>query len=104
MKIPQTFPFQDYSDDDPAIDKRLARWDFWKVLIKLKDEFSLTTDFTVDEFSLTTDFTVDAFLEWFEQTQGIELLLDSTSGGITDDYRIVDEQKYLVFTLKYLGD
>jgi hypothetical protein len=93
MKIPQTFPFQDYSDDDPAIDKRLARWDFWKVLIKLKDEFSLTTDYTVD-----------AFLEWLEQTQGIELLLDSTSGGITDDYRIVDEQKYLVFTLKYLGD
>jgi hypothetical protein len=91
MKIPQTF--QDYSDDDPAIDKRLARWDFWKVLIKLKDEFSLTTDYTVD-----------AFLEWLEQTQGIELLLDSTSGGITDDYRIVDEQKYLVFTLKYLGD
>ena len=91
MKIPQTF--QDYSDDDPSIDKRLARWDFWKVLIKLKNEFSLTTDYTVD-----------AFLEWLEQTQGIELLLDSTSGGITDDYRIVDEQKYLVFTLKYLGD
>jgi hypothetical protein len=91
MKIPQTF--QDYSDDDPSIDKRLARWDFWKVLIKVKDEFSLTTDYTVD-----------AFLEWLEQTQGIELLLDSTSGGITDDYRIVDEQKYLVFTLKYLGD
>ena len=85
--------FQDYSDDDPSIDKRLARWDFWKVLIKLKNEFSLTTDYTVD-----------AFLEWLEQTQGIELLLDSMSGGITDDYRIVDEQKFLIFTLKYLGD
>jgi len=91
MEIPKSF--QDYSDDDPSIDKRLARWDFWKVLIKLKDEFSLDTVYTLD-----------AFLEWLEQTQGIELLLDSTSGGITDDYQVVDEQKYLIFKLKYLGE
>jgi hypothetical protein len=91
MKIPQMF--QDYSDDDPAIDKRVARWDFWKALIKLKTEYSSTTEYEAK-----------TFLIWLENTYGLTPLLDPISGGITDDYQIVDEKKFLIFTLKYLGD
>lgn len=91
MKIPQTF--QDYSDDDPAIDKRVARWDFWSALSNLKAEYSSTTIYKPD-----------AFLIWLEEKYGLKLLIDEISGGITDDYRIIDEQKFLIFTLKHLGD
>ena len=96
MKIPQTF--QDYSDDDPAIDKRVARWDFWKALAKLKDEY-----FSIESVDANL-VTPDAFYTWVKEQYGLELTINVMFNGITDEYRIVDEKKFLIFTLKYLGD
>jgi hypothetical protein len=42
----------------------------------------------------------DDFIPWLEQSYGIQVNLDSF-GMITDSYDIVDEQKYLIFLLKY---
>lgn len=81
--------FQDFDDDDPDIKKRQARWDFWETLKKLRKEF------TEDGRS----FDADEFIIWIEDKYGFKLILNDT--GITDDYTITDEQKYLVFRLRY---
>jgi len=42
----------------------------------------------------------DGFMEHMRDTYGIQLYFDD-EGNIKRDYTIVDEQKYLVFKLKY---
>lgn len=81
--------FQDYDDEDPNVKKRQARWDFWNVLKKLRKEY--TED--------GTNFDADEFIAWVEDKYGLKLILNFT--GITDDYTITDEQKYIIFRLKY---
>lgn len=81
--------FQDYDDEDPNVKKRQARWDFWNVLKKLRKEY------TEDGIN----FDADEFIAWVEDKYGLKLILNFT--GITDDYTITDEQKYIIFRLKY---
>jgi hypothetical protein len=81
--------FQDYDDDDPDLKKRQARWDFWEVLKKLRKEFT----------DAGLEFDAGDFIAWIEEKYGFRLVLNDT--GITDDYEIVDEQKYLIFRLRY---
>jgi hypothetical protein len=80
--------FQDYDDDDADVKKRQARWDFWEVLKKLRKEFTVDREFDADDF-----------IVWIEERYGFKLILNDT--GITDDYTITDEKKYLIFRLKY---
>ena len=41
-------------------------------------------------------------MQWFRDTYGIELLLSETHlGGYSRDVNIVDEQKYMIFLLKW---
>jgi hypothetical protein len=39
----------------------------------------------------------DFMREWY----GVKMQLDTGDGGIALDYEVVDEQKYLVFMLKF---
>lgn len=87
--------FQDYSDDDPAIDKRVARWDFWKALAKLKDEYLSIESVDANLVTLDAFYT---WVTWVKEQYGLELTINVM------EYRIVDEKKFLIFTLKYLGD
>ncbi len=87
VKVPKDF--QDYDDEDPNLKKREARWDFWETLKKLRKEF--TED--------GTNFDADEFIAWVDQKYGLKLVLNFT--GITDEYTITDEQKYIFFRLKY---
>jgi hypothetical protein len=80
--------FQDYDDDDADIEKRKARWEFWETLKKLRKEFTENREFDADDF-----------IDWIEEKYGFKLVLNDT--GITDDYAVTDEQKYLIFRLRY---
>ena len=81
--------FQDYDDDDPDFKKRKERYEFWQTLKKLRKEF--TED--------GRNFDADEFIVWIEEKYGFKLILNET--GITDDYTISDEQKYIIFKLRY---
>jgi hypothetical protein len=87
VKVPRDF--QDYDDDDPNIDRRIARWDFFEVCKKLRKEY----------MKEQTEFHAEDFVEWVRSTYGFALELNAT--GITDNYIITDEKKYIVFKLKY---
>ena len=87
VNVPKSF--QDYDDDDPNIEQRKARWKFWEVLKTLRTEFLKEHD----------DFHAEEFVDWVRKTHGIALELNAT--GITDNYIIVDEKKYIIFKLKY---
>jgi hypothetical protein len=87
VSIPRSF--QDYDDDDPNIERRTARWKFWDVLKDLRFEYMKNQ----------TEFHAEDFVDWVNDTHGFKLNMNAT--GITDEYIITNEQKYIVFKLKY---
>ena len=87
VKVPRDF--QDYDDDDPQKEFRQARWDFWKTLKILREDY----------LKEQPEFHAEDFVEWVRSTYGFALELNAT--GITDNYIITDEKKYIVFKLKY---
>lgn len=87
VKVPKSF--QDYDDDDPNIERRQARWDFWEVLKRLRVEYMKDQ----------AEFHAEDFVDYVRNTHGLALELNAT--GITDNYIITDEKKYIVFKLKY---
>jgi hypothetical protein len=87
VRVPKDF--QDYDDDDPNIDRRQARWDFFEVCKLLRKEY----------MKEQTEFHAEDFVDWVRDKHGLALELNAT--GITDNYIIVDEKKYIVFKLKY---
>jgi hypothetical protein len=89
--IPKSF--QDYDDDDPDIDRRQNRWDYWAGLKKVRIEYM--------EVLKVLDGQFDAyeFEEYLENNYGIKMNL--VNGNITDGFKIMDEKKYIVFLLKF---
>jgi len=81
--------FQDYDDDDLNISFRKNRWKYWNQLRLEKIEFM--------ENKSEFDWTI--FTEYIQAKYGIKMNI--INGTITDNYQIVDEQKYLVFLLKF---
>ncbi len=84
-------PFQDYDDDDPLIDQRKKRWDYWAALKNIRNEYM--TD------AKNGQFDAYAFEDYIEEKYGIKMQL--VDGNITDGYKIMDEKKYLIFLLKH---
>ena len=89
-KIP---PFQDYDDDDPEIDFRKKRWDYWSALKQIRKEYM------ADLKSLDGQFDAFDFEDYIEANYGIKMNI--VDGNITDGYKVMDEKKYLIFLLKY---
>ena len=89
--IPKSF--QDYYDDDPDIDRRQNRWDYWAGLKKARIEYMEKLNV------LDGQFDAYEFEEYLEQHYGIKMNL--VNGNITDGFKIMDEKKYLVFLLKF---
>jgi hypothetical protein len=87
VKVP--IDFQDYDDDDPNIERRTARWKFWDILKQLRTEYMKDN----------IEFHAEDFVEWIDDKFGIKLNMNAT--GITDEYIVTNEQKYIVFKLKY---
>jgi len=84
-------PFQDYDDDDPNIDQRKKRWDYWATLKLVRTEYM--TD------AKNGQFDAYEFEDYLEEKYGIKMSL--VDGNITDGYKIMDEKKYIVFLLKF---
>ena len=84
--IPQ---IQDYDDDDPNIDQRRNRWNYWEALKKVRKEY----------MAQNKEFDAYDFEDYLIGQYGIRMNI--VNGNITDGYEIVDEKKYLIFLLKF---
>jgi hypothetical protein len=81
--------FQDYDDDDPEIHFRKNRWKYWSLLKQVRVEF----------MEDKTKFDGCDFEMYLENKYGVQM--NMVNGNITDGYKIVDEQKYLIFLLRF---
>ena len=84
--IPQ---IQDYDDDDPEINKRRNRWNYWEALKKVRKEY----------LEQNKEFDAYDFEDYLVGKYGLKMNI--VGGNITDGYQIVDEKKYLIFLLKF---
>ena len=84
--IPQ---IQDYDDDDPNIDFRKRRWDYWAALKVVRKEY----------MEQNKEFDAYDFEDYLVGQYGLRMNI--VGGNITDGYEIVDEKKYLIFLLKF---
>jgi hypothetical protein len=84
--IPQ---IQDYDDDDPNIEQRKNRWNYWEALKKVRKEY----------MAQNKEFDAYDFEDYLIGQYGIRMNI--VNGNITDGYEIVDEKKYLLFLLKF---
>ena len=84
--IPQ---IQDYDDDDPNIDQRRNRWNYWEALKKVRKEY----------MAQNSEFDAYDFEDYLTGQYGLRMNI--VNGNITDGYVIVDEKKYLIFLLKF---
>ena len=80
---------QDYDDDDPNIDFRKRRWDYWAALKLVRKEY----------MAQNKEFDAYDFEDYLIGQYGIRMNI--VNGNITDGYEIVDEKKYLIFLLKF---
>ena len=80
---------QDYDDDDPKIDSRKRRWDYWAALKLVRKEY----------MEQNREFDAYDFEDYLEGKYGVKMNI--VNGNITDGYQIVDEKKYLIFLLKF---
>ena len=86
-------PFKDYDDDDPEIDKRKERWNYWEALKNARREYMS------DMEQLGGQFDAFDFEDYLIANYGLKMNI--VNGNITDGYEIVDEKKYLIFLLKF---
>jgi hypothetical protein len=84
---------QDYDYDDPEIDFRKRRWDYWAALKLVRKEYM------ADLKALDGQFDAFDFEDYIEENYGIKMNI--VNGNITDGYKIMDEKKYLIFLLKF---
>lgn len=80
----------DYDDDDPLIDQRRQRWNYWEALKEIRKEFMENRK---------DGFDVYDFEDFLESKYGVKMNI--VNGNITDGYKIMDEKKYLIFLLKF---
>jgi hypothetical protein len=80
---------QDYDDDDPHIDQRRNRWNYWEALKKVRKEY----------MAQNKEFDAYDFEDYLTGKYGLKMNI--VNGNITDGYEIVDEKKYLIFLLKF---
>ena len=80
---------QDYDDDDPNIEQRKKRWDYWAALKVVRKEY----------MSQNKEFDAYDFEDYLVGQYGLKMNI--VNGNITDGYEVVDEKKYLIFLLKF---
>ena len=80
---------QDFDDDDPNINQRRNRWNYWEALKKVRKEF----------MAQNKEFDAYDFEDYLIGQYGLRMNI--VNGNITDGYEIVDEKKYLIFLLKF---
>ena len=94
MKVPFGNGFEDYDPDDPEIQFRKARWDYWSALKKLREIYAS------DSATISRGIKVEDFAAWVEEKFGFRIGI--VDGNITDTYTITHEGLYAFFLLKYM--
>ena len=92
MKIPIN-GFTDYDENDPDIEFRKKRWDYWGMLKKIREEYIAQS---IDQ---QVPFSVIDFGNYVDQKYGIKINI--VDDRITDKFEIVDEKLYTYFLLKH---
>ncbi len=80
---------KDYDDDSPNIKFHENREQYWQMLKDEKEKY-------------TNDTMVD-WLQGVEEEYGMRPTFNDT-GDFTDMYEVIDQQKYLIYLLKYGGE
>jgi len=81
-----------YATPTLRLDTVVGGQTWWPRLFKAREEYFGLSDLNTA--------TIETFQSWLEDEYGLRLVLDN-SGAITDQYKIIDEQKYIVFGLKF---
>ncbi len=99
MKIPESledaFIPMEAKDLEALQQQRKKRDQYWSMLRRAKTDFIKLTDQACLEYEIGED----AFYYYLRQNYGLQVEL--IDGKIAGDYVIVDEQKYLLFLLKF---
>jgi hypothetical protein len=80
---------QDFDDDDPNVEQRRNRWNYWEALKKVRKEY----------MAQNKEFDAYDFEDYLIGQYGLKMNI--VNSNITDGYEIVDEKKYLIFLLKF---
>lgn len=96
-KIENVFLPMNAEDFVPLQELRKQRDRYWAMLRKAKDDYLKLTDNAVLEHEMGEG----AFYYYLQQHYGLKVEL--IDGKIGADHAITDEQKYLLFILKYGG-
>lgn len=91
MKVP--IQFDDFDPQDPDIEFRKNRWNYWNVLRDVRAEYLTNVD------ALAGQFDTDDFRAYVERNYGLKMHI--VDGRITDKFDIVDEKLYTFFILKW---
>jgi hypothetical protein len=84
-----------YATNEDRFDTLLGDSSYLSKIYKVRNEY---IDKLNQQHHVT--FSNKAFYDWVANTYGIQMIVDED--GITGKYEIVDEQKFLLFNLKYV--
>ena len=84
------------ADDIPSLqEQRRKRDQYWAMLYNARQEYLKLTDQEAAEFNMNSS----AFFYYLKQHYGLQVA--TIDGKITGEYAVVDEQKYLIFLMKF---
>jgi len=89
MNVPSNI--EDFDSDDPDIEFRKKRQDYWNMITKVRLE-------AIDE-DFVRNFDLDDFSMHVERNYGLRMHI--VNNKITDKFDIVDEKLYVLFLLKW---
>ena len=72
-----------------------ARWDTLFGEIEFLSKIRRARDL----YEQDNEYDVDKFISWVQDLYGVKII--QNSNGLTADYEILDEQKFLIFNLKF---
>jgi hypothetical protein len=89
MKV-QMGRVEDFDPDDPDIEFRNNRWEYWDILKKIRTEALANSPPIAGQLD---------FVEYMKDNYGIKL--HTINGAISDKFDVVDEKLYIFFLLKW---
>lgn len=78
---------------DTVLGNHTAKYIYWKHLREANRKYKRLFPADSDD--------IQKFCVWLEENYGIQTKSDPTTGYIGADHKIIDEQKYLLFTLEF---
>lgn len=100
MKVPNSiedaFIPMEEQDIDAIQEQRKKRDQYWAMLFRARQDFLTLTAQASVEYDIVDP---RAFFHFLKQNYGLQV--DTVDGKITSEYTVIDENKYLLFLLKY---